>query len=100
MASTQTSSTEKLISACSGAIVTSLMVTPMDVVKMRMQTHQYTPKRTICCQGIAPCALTHNFQHVAKKRPQRLATYQVANMHECALTQKNPLPFKGTLVTT
>jgi hypothetical protein len=33
-----TTSYEKIASACSGAILTSILVTPMDVVKMRLQT--------------------------------------------------------------
>lgn len=33
-----TTSYEKIASACTGAILTSILVTPMDVVKMRLQT--------------------------------------------------------------
>ncbi|KAI7898683.1 mitochondrial carrier domain-containing protein [Cokeromyces recurvatus] len=50
---TETSSTEKLISACGGALITSLMVTPMDVVKMRMQTQNIY--NAVCCMAFNNC---------------------------------------------
>ncbi|KAI8967601.1 mitochondrial carrier domain-containing protein [Mycotypha africana] len=62
-----TSSTEKLISACGGALLTSLVVTPMDVVKMRLQTqHVYTPSSpaSTCCNTFKSCsqAIKHDLQ--------------------------------------
>ncbi|OAD65204.1 hypothetical protein PHYBLDRAFT_89896, partial [Phycomyces blakesleeanus NRRL 1555(-)] len=69
-----TSSTEKLLSACTGALLTSLLVTPMDVVKLRLQTQNYDSSRkpTACCSpfssknGLKICKLTSGIQHYSK----------------------------------
>lgn len=103
-----TTSTEKLLSACGGALVTSLMVTPMDVIKMRLQTqHVYTPpSKLTCCLTLDRCTLTQALKFTKKSfSPSSSSSrggggkFQVANMHECALNHsavKNPDIFKGT----
>ncbi|KAG2237735.1 hypothetical protein INT48_009673 [Thamnidium elegans] len=93
-----TTSYEKLLSACGGALVTSLMVTPMDVIKMRLQTqHVYTPNaKAICCLTFDRCTLTQAIKTTKKNFSSR-GKVQVANLHECALqSSKNPELFKGT----
>lgn len=97
-----TTSTEKLLSACGGALVTSLMVTPMDVIKMRLQTqHVYSPpSKLTCCLTLDRCTLTQALKFTKKSFSPR-GKFQVANMHECALNHsavKNPDIFKGTFV--
>ncbi|KAL0077314.1 mitochondrial carrier domain-containing protein [Phycomyces blakesleeanus] len=106
-----TSSTEKLLSACTGALLTSLLVTPMDVVKLRLQTQNYDSSRkpTACCSpfssknGLKICKLTSGIQHYSKIFSKK-GTNQVASLHECAIelpnrsfTPKNPPILKGTL---
>ncbi|OBZ86441.1 Solute carrier family 25 member 40 [Choanephora cucurbitarum] len=63
-----TTPSEKLLSACGGALLTSVMVTPMDVVKMRMQTqhpYQLASKASLCCSTFNQCvhSIKHNIQH-------------------------------------
>lgn len=96
-----TTSYEKLLSACGGALVTSLMVTPMDVIKMRLQTqHVYTPHvKATCCLTFDRCTLTQAIK-TTKRNFSHLGKVQVANLHECALhSPKNPELFKGTFVS-
>ncbi|KAI9281588.1 mitochondrial carrier domain-containing protein [Sporodiniella umbellata] len=85
---------EKLISACTGALITSLMVTPMDVIKMRLQTQQNIfPSKRHCCTW-NPCNLkktTKSFKMPAVGGK----SLQVANIHECAALQQ-PMILKGT----
>ncbi|KAI9005782.1 mitochondrial carrier domain-containing protein [Phycomyces nitens] len=105
-----TSSTEKLLSACTGALLTSLLVTPMDVVKLRLQTQHYdSSRKTKCCSPFSPknglkiCTLTSGIQHYSKIFSKK-STRQVASIHECAIelpnrpfAPKNPQMLKGTL---
>ncbi|KAI8149162.1 mitochondrial carrier domain-containing protein [Fennellomyces sp. T-0311] len=42
---TQASSTERMMSACAGALVTSVLMTPLDVVKTRLQSQEATGYR-------------------------------------------------------
>lgn len=98
-----TTSTEKLLSACGGALVTSLMVTPMDVIKMRLQTQNvYTPQSKLaCCLTLDRCTLTQALKFTKKAIKPR-GKFQVANMHECAMNHsaaKNPQILKGTFVS-
>lgn len=96
-----TTSYEKLLSACGGALVTSLMVTPMDVIKMRLQTqHVYTANpKAICCLTFDRCTLTQAIKTTKKNFPSR-GKVQVASLHECAIqSSKNPELFKGTFVS-
>lgn len=85
---------EKLISACAGALITSLMVTPMDVIKMRLQTQQRTVPK-YCCTALSQCNLTQPMT-LLKKIPFRKTKFQMANIHECAIAQQQPLIFRGT----
>ena len=101
-----TTSTEKLLSACGGALVTSLMVTPMDVIKMRLQTQPVNNKSlsstiTACCSTLDRCTLIPNLRLTNKKLFSQGVNFQVASLHECALNHsaaKNPLVFQGTFV--
>lgn len=93
-----TTSYEKIASACTGAILTSLLVTPMDVVKMRLQTqamtaaqHNKIPKATYtsCCmpadlKQIAGevCKWNTIPRHERKHLPS--AKLRAAAMHECS----------------
>jgi solute carrier family 25 protein 39/40 len=91
-----TTSTERLLSACGGALVTSLMVTPMDVVKMRMQTqHVYhatasSLSKAICCMTFNNCtqSIKHGLQYNR-------------SISTCAVhpTATNSTLFKGTFVS-
>lgn len=87
---------EKLISACTGAIITSVMVTPMDVIKMRLQTQERPSfsKRTCCTWN--QCSLTQSTKSY-KITPVQGKGLQLANIHECALSQQRTVP-RGTIV--
>ncbi|KAI7869176.1 putative mitochondrial carrier protein [Spinellus fusiger] len=104
-----TSSTEKLLSACTGALLTSLLMTPMDVVKLRLQTQPYNPSKPLCCsttsikKDIRTCIWSNGIQHSSKSFYTR-SPNQIANLHECAVEQfnrpyltKQPLKLTGTL---
>ncbi|EIE88097.1 hypothetical protein G6F46_002957 [Rhizopus delemar] len=86
---------EKLISACTGAVITSVMVTPMDVIKMRLQTQERPSfsKRTCCTWN--QCSLTQSTKSY-KITPVQGKGLQLANIHECALSQQRTVP-RGTI---
>lgn len=102
MSTYSTTSSEKLLSACGGALVTSVMVTPMDVIKMRLQTQNvYTPlAKNTCCLTFDRCTLTQAMKFTKKSFPSR-GKVQVAKLHECALQHPTPNSqmFKGTFVS-
>lgn len=108
-----TTSTEKLLSACGGALVTSLMVTPMDVVKMRMQTQNVysattntlSSKAAMCCMAFNNCtqSIKHGLQNNRITRGGQLANiYQCTAFSEAAAVSVansvNSPAFKGTFV--
>jgi solute carrier family 25 protein 39/40 len=95
-----TTSYEKIVSACTGAILTSILVTPMDVVKMRLQTQAMNgaaaqnyktskPFTTVCCM---PADLRKVAGEVCKwntiprheRKRSSPATLRAAAMHECS----------------
>jgi hypothetical protein len=93
-----TTSYEKIASACTGAILTSLLVTPMDVVKMRLQTqamnaayYNKTSKALYnsCCMPAdlkqvagEVCKWNTMPRHERKRMPA--AKLRAAAMHECS----------------
>ncbi|KAI8636066.1 mitochondrial carrier domain-containing protein [Parasitella parasitica] len=105
-----TTSTEKLLSACAGALITSLMVTPMDVVKMRMQTqHVYsattnTISKAMCCMTFNNCtqSIKHGLQNNRITRGGQLGNlyqctaYPEAAAVSAATNSVNSPVFKGT----
>ncbi|RCK56004.1 Mitochondrial carrier protein MTM1 [Candida viswanathii] len=42
--------TQRMISACSGSLITSLVVTPFDVIRIRIQQQEILPQTQPCCQ--------------------------------------------------
>ncbi|KAI5953448.1 MTM1 [Candida jiufengensis] len=42
--------TQRMISACSGSLITSLVVTPFDVIRIRIQQQGILPQNEPCCQ--------------------------------------------------
>ncbi|ORX58781.1 mitochondrial carrier [Hesseltinella vesiculosa] len=103
MSTGETSSTEKLASALAGSLVTSLLMTPLDVVKFRIQTQAHTKSQAPCCQlTTSPkavyCTWTHPITHNANtQRPIRLQQH-IASLHECTLGYtKQPFVLRGTL---
>lgn len=42
---------QKMISAMLGSFITSLVVTPFDVIRIRIQQQEILPQNNICCQG-------------------------------------------------
>lgn len=40
-----------MVSACLGSLITSLVVTPFDVIRIRIQQQQILPTNAICCQA-------------------------------------------------
>lgn len=100
--SNQTTSTEKLLSACTGSLITSVMVTPMDVVKMRMQTQHYLtpppPTTTTCCMTLSNCIHTikHGLQTNRITRNQQQQAYECRSYSAAAINNNNKF-FKGTL---
>ncbi|KAI8974483.1 mitochondrial carrier domain-containing protein [Pilobolus umbonatus] len=85
-----TTSYEKLLSACGGALATSLMVTPLDVIKMRLQTQQIT--QTIqCCMQLFSADRGHC------SHPMKLPNYgTMSTLRDCHSSQ-SPLVLKGTI---
>lgn len=93
-----TTSYEKIASACTGAILTSLLVTPMDVVKMRLQTqamnaayYNKTSKALYnsCCMPAdlkqvagEVCKWNTIPRHERKRMPA--AKLRAAALHECS----------------
>ena len=67
---------QQIISACSGAVLTSLLTTPFDVVKVRLQMQQNAQLVTKpcyllecrCLDGVTICTLTSDGSHVAVNR--------------------------------
>ncbi|CEP18969.1 hypothetical protein [Parasitella parasitica] len=103
-----TTSTEKLLSACAGALITSFMVTPMDVVKMRMQTqHVYsatasTISKAMCCMTFNNCtqSIKHGLHNNRITRGGHLGTlFQCTAYSEAAAVSAaaNSPAFRGTL---
>ncbi|CAK9438455.1 uncharacterized protein LODBEIA_P26790 [Lodderomyces beijingensis] len=45
---------QRMISACSGSLITSLVVTPFDVIRIRIQQQGILPKEQPCCQKHFP----------------------------------------------
>ncbi|KAK6454073.1 membrane transporter, mitochondrial carrier family [Scheffersomyces xylosifermentans] len=41
---------QRMISACSGSLITSLVVTPFDVIRIRIQQQQILPLNNPCCE--------------------------------------------------
>lgn len=58
MAEENISFSQRMISACSGSLVTSLVVTPFDVIRIRIQQQSILPQEQPCCQLHFP---EHNF---------------------------------------
>ena len=50
MAEENISFSQRMISACSGSLVTSLVVTPFDVIRIRIQQQSILPQEQPCCQ--------------------------------------------------
>ncbi|KAI3406419.2 MTM1 [Candida oxycetoniae] len=44
--------TQRMISACSGSLITSLVVTPFDVIRIRIQQQGILPQGDQCCQNV------------------------------------------------
>lgn len=101
---TSTTSTEKMISACAGALVTSLLVTPMDVIKLRLQTQQSQPTNLKTTLGNVCCQLTNTTSRL-RELPTCIwmnaapPKQQTLNLQDCLYGTSRPsLIFKGTLV--
>ncbi|CUM66689.1 uncharacterized protein PRCAT00004367001 [Priceomyces carsonii] len=45
---------QRMLSACLGSVVTSLVVTPFDVIRIRIQQQEMLPKDSVCCQFTVP----------------------------------------------
>lgn len=54
MAEENISLSQRMISACSGSLVTSLVVTPFDVIRIRIQQQSILPQEQPCCQAHFP----------------------------------------------
>lgn len=54
---------QRMVSACSGALLTSLIVTPFDVIRIRIQQQEIMPKDEICCQHQVPTEIR---SHIVK----------------------------------
>ncbi len=68
---------QQIISSCSGAVLTSLMTTPFDVVKVRLQTQQQSLVATTkqcyvmdcrCLDGVTMCTVTADGTHIPQAR--------------------------------
>ncbi|MCP8717720.1 MAG: solute carrier family 25 protein [Asgard group archaeon] len=58
--------TQRMISACSGSLITSLVVTPFDVIRIRIQQQEILPQAQPCCQ-------VHFPEHTLSPSPATLA---------------------------
>ncbi|KAI5954777.1 MTM1 [Candida theae] len=57
---------QRMISACSGSLITSLVVTPFDVIRIRIQQQEILPQNEPCCQ-------VHYPEHFMKQLPKHEA---------------------------
>lgn len=62
---------QQLLSSCSGAVLTSLLTTPFDVVKVRLQAQQQTSLakpcyllECRCLDGVSMCVITSEGNHI------------------------------------
>ncbi|KAJ2962382.1 hypothetical protein NQZ79_g2555 [Umbelopsis isabellina] len=93
-----TTSYEKIVSACSGAILTSILVTPMDVVKMRLQTQAMSspPLKKSKALYTTCCMTTSDIKQMAgevckwntiprhERKRLSFTKLRAAAMHECS----------------
>ncbi|KAL6453492.1 MTM1 Mitochondrial carrier protein MTM1 [Candida maltosa Xu316] len=56
-----------MISACSGSLITSLVVTPFDVIRIRIQQQEILPQSQPCCQVHFP---EHTLPQLAESKPE------------------------------
>ncbi|KAG7661087.1 MTM1 [[Candida] subhashii] len=61
--------TQRMISACSGSLLTSVVVTPFDVIRIRIQQQEILPKES-CCQTHFP----ESFPQVRNTLVKNMAT--------------------------
>lgn len=80
---------QQIISSCSGALLTSLLTTPFDVVKVRLQTQQQSALTKTCylldCRcldGVTVCSIgpDGNHLHMAKFNGTRDAFFKIAQI--------------------
>jgi solute carrier family 25 protein 39/40 len=78
---------QQILSACSGAVLTSLLTTPFDVVKVRLQAQQQSNKTCYlldcrCLDGVTVCSIgpdgTHH--HTARFKGTRDAFFKIAQL--------------------
>ena len=91
-----------MVSACSGALLTSLLTTPFDVVKVRLQTQQraaFTAKPCYlmecrCLDGVVMCTITPEGKHihVPKFRGTLDAFFKIARLEGVASWWKGLSP--------
>lgn len=70
MSDEQISITQRMISACSGSLITSLVVTPFDVIRIRIQQQEILPQNEPCCQKHFP-------QEFSKEFPKEFPTSSI-----------------------
>lgn len=77
---------QQLISSCSGAILTSLLTTPFDVVKVRLQRQQSTPKPCyiLDCRaaldGVCICTYESPYPHLPPYSPVHRYTHYTGTL--------------------
>jgi hypothetical protein len=88
----------KAVSACAGAIITSLLVTPLDVVKTRLQSqpttrakaHKSSTCTTTKCHTYFERGLSkesaYRYNHTACQCPPRSPSANLSSMHESSLS--------------
>lgn len=80
---------QQILSSCSGAVLTSLLTTPFDVVKVRLQAQQQAPfTRTCylldcrCLDGVTICSVAPDgsYHHFARFSGTRDAFFKIAQL--------------------
>ncbi|XP_024086320.1 solute carrier family 25 member 40-like isoform X2 [Cimex lectularius] len=98
--------TQQMAAACSGALITSLFVTPLDVVKIRLQAQQKTLLTNKCflyCNGLmdhlCTCVNGNGTQDYWYKRPSHFNGTIVSSQNRLRPARvKTPLRFQDAFV--
>lgn len=87
------SAAQRMISACLGSLITSLVVTPFDVVRIRVQQQEVMPRDYECCSGaLLPNAASLSASNAAKSPTLTESPLKVfwINQHYCLSAEQCP----------
>lgn len=90
---------QRMLSACLGSFITSLVVTPFDVVRIRIQQQEVMPTGYACCEQ---SALTRNMKNAALAIETPPGVFWI-NQHYCSSAEQCPRitsTFQGMMTIT